>query len=205
MNSSESFLIIVTVEGNVIRVLSAKLLHHLVDVIHAASTFTHCLSGEVGVTARSVPVLEELGGEGDGHIEVLSDTLEKITRYPQVVSHGDAFNGTNLVFPLAWHNLSVGTTDVDSGGEASAVVLVGDDSAEGHVGTDGAVVGSLWAWVTVGWPAEWPFCELVGSSEEGEFLLDSEPWFFQRWRAHLRRWLWRSGGSWCWRGRASGR
>ena len=76
MNSSESFLIIVTVEGNVIRVLSAKLLHHLVDVIHAAGTFTHCLSGEVGVAARSVPVLEELGGEGDGHIEVLSNALK---------------------------------------------------------------------------------------------------------------------------------
>ena len=107
MNSCESFLIIVTVEGNVIRVLSGKLFHHLVDVIHAAGTSAHRLSGEVGVASRAVPVLEELGGEGDGHIEVLSDALENITRHPQVVSHGDAFNGANLVFPLAWHDLSV--------------------------------------------------------------------------------------------------
>ena len=55
---------------------------------------------------------------------------------------------------------------------------VGDDSSETDVGANRAVVGSLWAWVTVGRPSKWPLCELVGSSKECKFLFDSEPRFF---------------------------
>lgn len=51
MNTSQSLLVIVTVEGNVITVLLAELRHHLVDVIHASCAGTHSLSGEVCVAA----------------------------------------------------------------------------------------------------------------------------------------------------------
>ena len=153
MNSCESFLIIVTVEGNVIRVLSGKLLHHLVDVIHAAGTFTHRLSGEVGVATRSVPVLEELGGEGDGHIEVLSNALKKVTRDPEVVAHRNTLDWTYLIFPLTWHNFGVSARHFDARVQACPVVSVSDDSAETIVGSNGAVVGALRSRVAIVRPA----------------------------------------------------
>ena len=176
MLTGHSLLVIITVEGDVEVVFVSELLHHVVDVVHALGALSHGLGGEVGVAAGAVPVWEELGGEGDAGVVVLSDAGKNVPGHHEVVTHLKSEAWSNLVLPLTWHNLSVGTRNVDAGGEASAVVLVGDDSAEGDVGTDGAVVGSLWAWVTVGWPAKWPFCELVGSSEESEFLLDSEPW-----------------------------
>ena len=176
MLTGHSLLVIITIKGDVELVFISEPLHHVVDVVHALGALSHGLGGEVGVAARAVPVWEELGGEGDAGVVVLSDAGKNVPGHHEVVTHLKSKAWSNLVLPLTWHDLSVGTRDVDAGGEASAVVLVGDDSAEGDVGTDGAVVGSLWAWVTVGWPAKWPFCELVGSSEEGELLLDSEPW-----------------------------
>jgi len=60
------------------------------------------------MAASTVPVLEELGGEGDVDVEVLSDALEDIARHPEVVADGNALNGAYLVLPLARHDLSIG-------------------------------------------------------------------------------------------------
>ena len=161
MLAGHSLLVVVTVEADVKIVFVTKFLHHIVDVVHAFGALSHGLGGEVGMAARAVPVWEELWGEGDAGVEVLSNAAKNVARHHEVVTHLKSEAGSDLVFPLSWHDLGVGTRDVDTGSKASAVVLVGDDSAEVDVGADGAVVWSLWAWVTVGWPAKGPLCELV--------------------------------------------
>ena len=85
------------------------------------------------MTARAVPVGEELGGEGDSHVEVFSNALENVTRHPKLISHVDAEDGTDLILPLAWHDFSVCARDSDAGKEAGAVVLVSNDSSEAVV------------------------------------------------------------------------
>ena len=51
------------------------------------------------------------------------------------------------------------------------------DATKAVGSTDGAVVGSLRAWVAIAWPAEGPGGELGECSEESIFLLDSVPSF----------------------------
>jgi hypothetical protein len=106
--SSQSVLVIVAVHGDVISVLSCELFHHLVDVFHATVACTHSLRREVCVATRATPALEELGGEGNGHVEVLSDAQKNVARDPVMVSNGDSLDGTNLVLPLSGEGFSVG-------------------------------------------------------------------------------------------------
>jgi len=57
-------------------------------------------------------------------------------------------------------------------------VHVSDDAAEAVCGTDGAVVGSLGAWVAIVGPAERPGGELGKSAKKSVLLLYTEPWLF---------------------------
>ena len=163
--SSHPFLVVVSIKSNVEIVLRAEFLHHCVDVLHSAGAFSHGLCRVVGVATRSVPIGEELGGKRDVHIIVLGDATKKIARHPQVVTHIDSKTWSDLEFPLAWHDLSISPRNVNASDKACPVVHVGDDSTEADVCTDGAVVWSLRAWVTIGWPSEWPFCKLIGSTK----------------------------------------
>jgi len=127
------------------------------------------------VAARAVPLREELGGQGDSHVVVLSDAAEEVAGHPEVVTDLNTKAGADLVLPLAGHDLTVGAADVDASVEASLVVGVGDGAAEGGVGTDGAVVGALGTGVTLRGPAERSLLELVGSGQKGVLLLDTVP------------------------------
>ena len=60
------------------------------------------------MATRAEPALEELGGEGDGYVEVLSDALKNVARDPVMISDGDSLDGTNLVLPLSGEGFSVG-------------------------------------------------------------------------------------------------
>ena len=79
MDTSQSLLVLVTLESDMILVFRSELLHHLIDIFHAASASTHRLGREICVAARAVPVFEELGSERDRHIEIFSDALEKVS------------------------------------------------------------------------------------------------------------------------------
>ena len=114
MDAGQSLLVVVAVQSDVIRVLGSELLHHLVDVIHATIACTHSLRGEVCVATRAIPVLKELRSERDVDVEVLSNASENIARHPKVVTNSNAFNWADLVFPLAWHDLSVGTRNINT-------------------------------------------------------------------------------------------
>lgn len=83
----------------------------------------------------------------------------------------DAGAGTDLVFPLGGHDLSVGTGDVDAGVEAGHVVSLDEITAEDSAGTDTTVVGALRSGESVLGPAERPAVDI----EEGVLLLETEP------------------------------
>ena len=55
---------------------------------------------------------------------------------------------------------------------------VGNCSTKGNVGTDGAIVGSLSAWVSIVGPTERLFGELGRLADESVFLFNSIPSFF---------------------------
>ncbi len=75
------------------------------------------------MAARAVPVtLEGFGVERNLDTPLFGDTDEEISRHPEVVTHLDAFTGTDLEFPLSRHHLGVDATNFDAGVEAGAVV-----------------------------------------------------------------------------------
>ena len=82
MDACESLGVIVSIKFDMDLVSLSKLRHHVLDVSHALLTASHSLSGEVRVTTGAIPVFEELGCEGDSHVEVFSDSLQKISGDP---------------------------------------------------------------------------------------------------------------------------
>lgn len=54
--------------------------------------------------------------EGNIHAELFADTVHEVAGHPHVVTRVNALAWTNLVLPLAWHDLSVGSTDLNTGG-----------------------------------------------------------------------------------------
>merc|ERR1712187_31505 len=118
-DAGKTLVVVVTVKSDVSRVLGSELLHHLLNVSHTLIARAHGLSGVVGVAARAVPVFEELGGEGDGDVVVLSDALENITRHMELVTNGNSDAWADLVLPLTWHDLSIGSRDLDAGIQTS--------------------------------------------------------------------------------------
>jgi len=178
VNSSQSLVVVVTIELDVGLMSLSHLCHHGVNIGHTLVASSHGLRGEVSVAAGSIPVLKELGGEGDGDVEVFSDTLEKISGDPKLVTHGNAFNWAYLVFPLAWHYLSIGTRNFDASIEAGSVVSISNDSTEAVVGANRAIEGSLSSRVSVVRPADRPSGELSLGADESVLLFDAEPWLF---------------------------
>merc|ERR1711881_693641 len=125
------------------------------DVLHA-TRFAHLLTGEVAVKTSSVPVTWNwLGVEGDLGTKLLSDTVEEETGEPELITKLDTLTRTNLELPLGWHNLGVGTRDLDTSEQASLVVSLNNISAVDLASSDTTVVWSLWAGETSLWPAIW--------------------------------------------------
>lgn len=153
------------------RLAGGKLLHGSLNGLHAAIG-TSVLGGDVGVKTGTVPVTGDgLGRKSDLGAELLSDTVEKEARHPELVTQRDVGAGTNLVLPLRGHDLGVGAGDVDLSIQAGLVVSLDDVTAEDLAGADTAVVWALGSRETVLGPAIWP-TELV---KEGVFLLETEP------------------------------
>lgn len=175
MDTSQSLLVVVTINSDVNLMLLFEVLHHLIDVLHTLGAVSHGLSGVVGVATRTIPVLEELWSEGNNNLVVLSNTLQKITGDPHVVTDFNTDAWTNLVLKLTWHDLNISSRDLDTSVKASLVVSIGDGTTEADVGTNGAVVWTLGTWVTIVWPAKWLLGELGGLRKEGVLLLNTVP------------------------------
>jgi len=112
--TSKSLLVVITVSVTMKFMVFGESLHHVEDVLHTTRTISHDLSGEVGVATRSIPVGEELGSVGNTHTIVFSDSREEVARHQKLISDSNTSAGTNLVFPLSRHHLSIGTRNSDS-------------------------------------------------------------------------------------------
>lgn len=85
--TGETLLVTLTVDGDVLNVAGLELLHDSLNNLH--TTFgTSGVGGNVGVKTGTVPLtLDGLGVEGDTNAELFSDTVEKETGHPEVITH----------------------------------------------------------------------------------------------------------------------
>lgn len=178
MLAREPLVVALAVQLHVEQVLGFEAFHHVIDVLHAAGTFTHDLRREVRVCAGPVPVREELGLEAHGQAEGLADAAEQIAAHPHVVANLDAKARTDLVLPLSGHDLRVGSRDFDAGEQTRLVVQVGNLAAEADVAAYRAVVRALLAGVAVGRPSQRLHVEFVLRRQESVLLFDAVPRFF---------------------------
>lgn len=85
--TSETLLVTFTVNGDVLNVTGLELLHGGLDSLHT-TLGTSGVGGNVGVKTGTVPLtLDGLGLEGDTDAELFSDTVEKETGHPEVITH----------------------------------------------------------------------------------------------------------------------
>jgi hypothetical protein len=169
--TGETLLVTLTVDGNVLNVTGLELLHGGLNNLHT-TLGTSGVGGNVGVKTGTVPLtLDGLGLEGDTDTELLSNTVEKETGHPEVITHIDTGARADLVLPLGRHDLSVDTGDVDTGVQAGTVVSLDDITAVDLAGTDTAVVRTLGTGETATGPAVRPSI----STEESVLLLQTEP------------------------------
>lgn len=175
--SSQTKLIALSVNGNVLLVLGTQLVNSLLNNLKSTG-LTHSFGRNVGVHTGTVPVSlnNGLGVESAVDLELFAHTLKDVTTHVKLITGINSNTWSNLVFLLSGHDLTVGSANFKSGVEAAAVVGIGDGTSEAVLGTGGAVVGSLGAsGDTALGPAEGSALVEV---EEGEFLLKTEPDFF---------------------------
>ena len=95
-----------------------------------------------------------------------------------MVANLDSKARSYLELPLAWHDFSVGSGDLDSGIKTSLVVGIGDGSAEANVATNRAVVWALVSRVACGGPAVWLDAKAGLLLQQRIFLFNTVPRFF---------------------------
>jgi hypothetical protein len=124
MATAESEFVILPVNGNMFVVLLAELLYRSLNRLYAA-LLAHLFRRVIGVATSTVPVSRKrLGMKGDLDIKLLSDADKKEASHPEMVSHLDAFAGTDLELPLRRHNFGVDTANIDAGVEAGSIVCL---------------------------------------------------------------------------------
>lgn len=135
MAASETEVVVLAVDGDVLVVALGKLSDGVLDVLHA-SGLAHRLGGVVGVRTGAVPVAgKRLGVERDLDAPLLGDADEEVARHPEVVAHRDTLAGTDLELPLGGHDLGVNAGDVHTSVEACTVVGLNEVTGEDLAGT----------------------------------------------------------------------
>ena len=130
MTSSETEVIVSTVDGNVLNMTLRQFLNSRLDGVQA-TLLAHRLRRVVGVAASTVPVARKgLGVEGNLNTPLFRDANEEVASYPEVVAHRDALTGADLEFPLGRHHFCVDTGDVDTRVEAGPVVRLDEITRE---------------------------------------------------------------------------
>ena len=148
MDTSKSLIVTSTIKLNVSLMLGLEFFHHIINISHSFFTASHGLCGEVRMASTTVPVWEELWLKGDGHVVLFSASMEKESTGPEVISLINSNTWSDLILPLSWHNLTVGSGDGDSSVQAAFVMCVSNGSTIANVTSNGAVVWSLISWIS---------------------------------------------------------
>lgn len=148
MDTSKSLIVTSTIKLNVSLMLGLEFFHHIINISHSFFAASHGLCGEVRMASTTVPVWEELWLKGDGHVVLFSASMEKESTGPEVISCINTYGWSNLVLPLSWHDLSVGSGDGKSSVQAAFVMCVSNGSTIANVTSNGAVVWSLISWIS---------------------------------------------------------
>lgn len=172
MTTGQSLIVIGTIQEHVLLVSLGQLFQSSLDMLHTTRN-THGLGADVSMATSTVPVtsLQGLGVERDLDTEFLSNSRQKVSSHPQLITHVDTLAGTDLELPLGRHDLGVDTRNLDAGVETGAVVGLDDVTGVDLTGTDTAVVGALRGGVTTLGPC----VDLIELVEQGVFLFQTEP------------------------------
>ena len=85
--TGKTLLVTFTVDGDVLNVAGLELLHDGLNDLQT-TLGTSGVGGDVGVKTGTVPLtLDGLGVEGDADTKLFSDTVEKETGHPEVITH----------------------------------------------------------------------------------------------------------------------
>ena len=103
-----------------------------------------------------------------------------------MVSDLDSEAWSNLVLPLAWHRLSVGTRNLDASVEAALVVSVSNGPPKSHISSNRAVVGTLVSRVAMIWPSVRFQRKTVLFLKQCVFLFNTKPRLFMLTRIEYR-------------------
>ncbi len=129
------------------------------------------------MAACSIPVREQLRFESCSNGKFFSDSHENVSCNPEVVTLGDASARANLELHLSWHDLRIGSCDLDTGVHAAFDVCVEDFASKLCFFSNRAVVRSLRRRTSTFGPSEGMSGELVVLFKKVIFLFDSKPWF----------------------------
>jgi hypothetical protein len=121
--ASETELVVLAVDGNMVHVLLGKLLNGIFYGLDTAF-LTHGLGGVVRVASSTVPValLEWLGVERYLDTPFFGYTNKEEAGHPKMITHRDTLAGAHLELPLRGHDLGINTRDINPGVEACAIV-----------------------------------------------------------------------------------
>ena len=109
---SETEFVVFPINGDMFQMTLCELCDRLIDVLHS-SGLTHSECAEIGVTTSPIPItLERFGVERDLDTPLFGDANQEVTCDPEMITHGDAFTGTDLELPLGGHDLCIDTADV---------------------------------------------------------------------------------------------
>ena len=159
-------------------VLGGHFFHALFKNIFKSSIRISCfVGGEVHMTATAVPVTKNgLWVEVHSDAEFLTESVEKVSREPHVVSALNTLGNTDLVFPLARGDFSVSSSNAETSRKHASEKGFNYRSAESCVVSHTAVVSALRPGEPILGPAKRPFMGGAGSNKEEELLLKTKPW-----------------------------
>lgn len=131
MLASETKLIVLAVDGNVVHMLLRELLNGIFDGLNT-TLLAHSLGRVVRVAPSTVPVtlLEWFGMERYLNTPLFGYTDKEEAGHPEVVTHRDTLTGANLELPLRRHDLGVDTGNINTSVEACTVVSLDQITSE---------------------------------------------------------------------------
>lgn len=108
----------------------------------------------------SIPIWHRLWMQADDDTKLLSQPVQDISGYPEVISSGGSYAGTNLELPLGRHDLCIGSADRDPSVKATSVVGLNQIPGEHLVCSDPAIVRSGNRQTISIRPAKWTLVEV---------------------------------------------